>query len=185
MKWNNYRFCNNQGHNGKIDIACLGVGAASEYPQCFINIDRSREQKKVIDQYKDEDKEKLFILKPLYQRSIIVAAGPLANFLLAIVVFTMINIFIGKDITPAVIDEVQENSPAFISGFKKNDVILSVDNKKTESILQVSTYINISSKETIEFVIKRDDREVSLFVKPIVIEDEDLFGNLTKKKLLE
>ena len=148
------------------------------------NVFSQSEQQELINKYKDEDKEKLFILKPLYQRSIIVAAGPLANFLLAIVVFTMINIFIGKDITPAVIDEVQENSPAFISGFKKNDVILSVDNKKTESILQVSTYINISSKETIEFVIKRDDREVSLFVKPIVIEDEDLFGNLTKKKII-
>jgi regulator of sigma E protease len=60
------------------------------------NVFSQSEQQELIDQYNDEDKKKLFILKPLYQRAIIVAAGPLANFLLAILIFTMINLFIGK-----------------------------------------------------------------------------------------
>ena len=50
----------------------------------------------------------------------------------------------GKDMTPAVIEEVQKNSPAFISGFKKNDKIISIDNRKVESILEVSIFINTS-----------------------------------------
>ena len=44
----------------------------------------------IINQYKEEDRKKLFILKPIYQRSIVVAAGPLANFVLAILLNTAI-----------------------------------------------------------------------------------------------
>ena len=130
------------------------------------NVFSQSEQQELIDQYNDEDKKKLFILKPLYQRAIIVAAGPLANFLLAILIFTMINLFIGKDMTPAIIDEVQKDSPAFVSGLKKNDKILSIDDRKVESILEVSTFINISTSEQIEFKILRNDQELSVLIKP-------------------
>ena len=83
------------------------------------NVFSESEQESVINKYSTEDKNKLFILKPLYQRSLIVAAGPLANFLLAILVFLIINLVSGKDMTPAIISEVQKDSPAFIAGVKK------------------------------------------------------------------
>ena len=84
------------------------------------NVFSQAEQQQIINQYSEEDRKKLFILKPLYQRSIIVAAGPLANFVLAILIFACIYIFVGKDFTPAQIQEVQKDSPAFINGLKKN-----------------------------------------------------------------
>ena len=126
------------------------------------NVFSQSEQSEIINKYSDEERQKLFILKPLYQRSIIVAAGPLANFLLAILIFIFINITQGKDMTPAIIEEVQENSPAFIAGFKKNDKIISIDKNKVDSILQVSTFINASTSKTIEFLIIRND-QVNLF----------------------
>ena len=52
------------------------------------NVFSQSEQQKIINKYNIEDQNKLFILKPLYQRSIIVAAGPLANFVLAIIIFS-------------------------------------------------------------------------------------------------
>ena len=61
----------------------------------------------------------MFVLKPLYQRALIVAAGPMANFLLAILIFLSIYMFVGKDFTPAMIDEVQKDSPAEAAGLKK------------------------------------------------------------------
>ena len=76
-----------------------------------------------------------------------------------ILIFAIINMFVGKDMTPAVIDEVQKNSPAFVAGLKKNDTILSIDNKKIESILEVSTFINTSTSETIEFIVIRNNQE--------------------------
>ena len=142
------------------------------------------EQEEVINKYNEEERKKLFILKPLYQRSIIVAAGPLTNFILAILIFTIINITVGKDMTPAIVSEVQENSPAFVSGMKKNDKILFIDNKKVESILQVSTFINISTSETIEFVVLRNNQEISLYIKPNIIDSKDSLGNSVKKRIV-
>jgi regulator of sigma E protease len=148
------------------------------------NVFSQSEQQNLINRYNDKDRNKLFILKPLYQRSIIVAAGPLANFVLAILIFTMINLFIGKDMTPAVIDEVQKDSPAFIAGMKKDDKILFIDKKKVESILEVSTFINTSTSEIIEFEILRDDRELLMLIKPNLIKDKDSLGNSVNKRII-
>ena len=148
------------------------------------NVFSESEQQDVINKYSEEDKKKLFILKPLYQRSIIVAAGPLANFVLAIVVFSIINMISGKDVTPAVISEVQEDSPAFISGLKKNDRIIAIDRKEVTSILEVSTFINVSTKDEIEFLILRNDEESTILVKPNLVDGKDAFGNSVKKRMI-
>jgi regulator of sigma E protease len=148
------------------------------------NVFSETEQKEVIEKYNDVDKKKLFILKPLYQRSLIVFAGPMANFILAIIIFFLINFFIGKDMTPAIIDEVQENSPAFTSGLKSKDKIVSIDNNKVESILEVSTFINASTSDEIEFLVIRDNQQLSIMVKPNLILGEDSLGNSAKKKIV-
>ena len=148
------------------------------------NVFSQSEQEKIINKYSEEDRNKLFILKPLYQRSIIVAAGPLANFALAIIIFLLINMFVGKDMTPAIIDEVQKDSPAYVAGLKKNDKILFIDNKKIESLLQVSTFINTSTKEIIEFVVSRNNQEISFDVKPNLVDGKDSLGNSAKRRMI-
>ena len=148
------------------------------------NVFSQTEQQEIINKYSEDDRQKLFILKPLYQRSLIVAAGPLANFFLAILIFTTINMFVGKDMTPALVDEVQKDSPAFVANMKKNDTIIYIDNKKVESILEVSTFINISTAETIEFVVLRNDQEISLLVKPNLVDGKDSLGNSVKKRMI-
>ncbi len=148
------------------------------------NVFSQSEQQETINKYSDEDRKKLFILKPLYQRSIIVAAGPLANYVLAILIFAIIYMFVGKDFTPAVVDEVQDNSPAFIAGMKKSDKIISIDNKKVESILEVSTFINTSNSETIEFLVLRNDQKISLFIKPNLVDTKDSLGNSVKRRMI-
>ena len=115
-----------------------------------------------MEKYNKEDQEKLFVLKPLYQRVLIVFGGPLANFLLAIAIFFSIYTFIGKDFTPAVIHEVQKDSPAMIGGLKQNDIILEIDGNKVNSILDVSKYITTSTSEFIDFKVERFDQEYLL-----------------------
>ena len=148
------------------------------------NVFSQAEQQKVIDKYNKEDRNKLFILKPLYQRSLIVAAGPLANFVLAIIIFSIINMFVGKDFTPAVVNEVQVNSPAYEAGIKKNDKIISIDNNKVQSILEVSTFISTSTAEIIEFTVLRNNQEVTLYVKPNLVQSKDSLGNSVKKRMI-
>ncbi len=148
------------------------------------NVFSQAEQQEIINKYSEEDRNKLFILKPIYQRALIVAAGPLANFVLAIVIFILINLFVGKDLTPAIIDEVQKDSPAYVAGMKKNDKIIYIDNNKVESILEVSTYINASTTEKIEFIVLRSDQEIQLLIKPNLVKSKDTFGNLVNKRMI-
>ena len=53
--------------------------------------------------------------------------------------------FAGKDFTPAQIQEVQQDGPAFVAGIKNGDIISSIDNNKVNSIMEVSTFINTST----------------------------------------
>jgi len=124
------------------------------------NVFSQSEQEELLKRYNKEDRSKLFSTKSLYQRSVIVAAGPFANFVLAIFIFTLIYMFAGKDFTPAQIQEVQKESPAYEAGINSGDIILSINNKKVNSILEVSTYINASSDDEINIKIFRDNQEL-------------------------
>ena len=148
------------------------------------NVFSQADQEKILEKYNKEDQEKLFVLKPLYQRFLIVFGGPLANFLLAIVIFFSIYTFIGKDFTPAVINEVQNDSPAMIGGLKQNDIILEIDGNKVNSILDVSKYITTSTSEFIDFKVERFDQEYLLKVKPNVILSDDNLGNKVNKRIV-
>jgi regulator of sigma E protease len=148
------------------------------------NVYSQSEQIDLLKKYKKEDQKKLFVTKPLYQRSIIVAAGPFANFILAIFIFTIIYIFSGKDFTPAKIQEVQKDSPAFVAGIKKNDIILSINKNSVQSILDVSTYINAATSPIIKLKVLRNNNELLFSVKPKKIEDIDSFGNKANKKII-
>ncbi len=148
------------------------------------NVFSQSDQEKIIQKYNEEDRKKLFVLKPLYQRSLIVAAGPIANFILAIVLFSFIYMFVGKDFTPAVINEVHKDSPAEIAGLKKNDVILEIDGVKVKSILDVSKLITLSTSELIDFKVSRYDQEILLKIRPNLVQAEDNLGNKVKKRII-
>ena len=148
------------------------------------NVFSQSDQEEILKKYNEEERKKLFVLKPLYQRSLIVAAGPIANFILAIFIFLFIYMFSGKDFTPAVINEVQKDSPAQIAGLKKNDIILEIDNTKVKSILDVSKLITMSTSEYIDFMISRSDQEILFKIKPNIVDTEDNLGNKIKKKII-
>ena len=92
--------------------------------------------------------------------------------------------FAGKDFTLAQIHEVQKNSPAYISGLQKNDLILNINNNKVNSILDVSTYINSSVSENIDLKVLRNNEELLISVKPKTILGEDSLGNKVNKKII-
>ena len=148
------------------------------------NVFSQADQEEMLIKYNTEERKKLFVLKPLYQRSIIVAAGPIANFFLAIVIFLSIYMFIGKDLTPAMVAEVQKDSPAEMAGIMKNDIILEIDGTEVKSILDVSKLIMMSTSEIIDFKVSRYDQSVFLEVKPNIVQSEDNLGNKTSKRMI-
>jgi len=148
------------------------------------NVYSQADNEKIIKEYSREDQDKLFVLKPLYQRALIVFGGPLANFLLAILIFFSVYTFAGKDFTPAVINEVQKDSPAMVAGLKDNDVIASIDGNKVKSIMEVSKFIMMSTDEFIDFKIKRSSQILTLRVKPNMVEGMDNLGNKITKRMV-
>ena len=105
------------------------------------NVFSQAEQEELLKKYSKEDQNKLFVTKPLYQRSLVVAAGPLANFALAILIFSFIYMFAGKDFTPAQIQEVQKDGPAYSSGIKTGDIIPLIKNCELLITFDLSTTI--------------------------------------------
>ena len=148
------------------------------------NVFSQSEQAEVLKKYNKEDQKKLFILKPLYQRSLIVAAGPIANFVLAVLIFIFIYMFVGKDMTPAIVNEVQKDSPAMVGGLKNQDIILEIDGNEVKSIMEVSKYITMSTSDFIDFKVKRSYEELILKVKPNIVEGEDGLGNKINKRMV-
>jgi len=148
------------------------------------NVYSQADHDEILEKYNEEERGKLFILKPLYQRVLIVFGGPLANFLLALVIFFCIYTFVGKDFTPAVISEVQKDSPAMMGGLKDQDIILEIDGNEVKSIMEVSKYITMSTGDFIDFKVKRSYDELILKVKPNVVAGEDGLGNKINKRMV-
>jgi len=148
------------------------------------NVYSQADNDKIIKEYNKEDQNKLFVLKPLYQRALIVFGGPLANFLLAILIFFSVYTFAGKDFTPAVINEVQKDSPAMVAGLKDNDIIVSIDGNKVKSIMEVSKFIMMSTDEFINFTVNRYDQDLTFKVKPNIVKGEDNLGNKISKRMV-
>jgi len=148
------------------------------------NVYSQADNEKIIKEYSKEDQEKLFVLKPLYQRALIVLGGPLANFLLAVLIFFSVYTFAGKDFTPAVINEVQKDSPAMVAGLKDNDIIISIDGNEVKSIMEVSKYIMMSTDEFINFTVNRYEQDITFRVKPNIVEGEDNLGNKISKRMV-
>ena len=146
----------------------------------FSDFNREKLRKK----YSEEDQKKLLAFKPLYQRNLIAFGGPLANFITAFLIFLMVFMFVGKDFTPAKIQEVQKESPAEIYGLKQNDILLYIDGNKVESIAEVSRFISLSTVDFIDFTVLRNDQEYTLKVKPNIIDSVDDFGNKIDKRVV-
>ena len=173
----------NDKHGTRWKVCAIPLGG---YVKFFgdRNVYSQADHEEILEKYNEEERDKLFILKPLYQRVLIVFGGPLANFLLALAIFFCIYTFVGKDFTPAVISEVQKDSPAMVGGLKNQDIILEIDGNEVKSIMEVSKYITMSTSDFIDFKVKRSYEELILKVKPNIVEGEDGLGNKINKRMV-
>ncbi len=111
-------------------------------------------------------------LKPLYQRAAVSAAGPAANFVLAIVVLFFWYMFIGKAIIEPRVAAVSPGSAAEEAGFKPGDLILKIDGGEIESFDDVQRVVMLSANTPLEITVGRGDRQVKLNATPRLTEQE-------------
>lgn len=130
-----------------------------------------------IDRMSAADRDESFFHKPVAARAAIVAAGPIANFLLAIAIFAGLFMTSGRLVATPRIDAVQAGTAAERAGFQAGDLILSIDGSKIESFGDMQRIVSGSAGRTLAFVVERDGREVSLQATPDLKEVKDTFGN--------
>lgn len=111
-----------------------------------------------------------FHFKPLWQRAIVVAAGPIANFVLAVALFASLLLAFGQYVLPAKIASVQPGSPAEQAGFRAGDLILEADGRRIRSFDEVAEVVQVRANVPTAFVVERAGREVEINATPEWVE---------------
>jgi regulator of sigma E protease len=124
--------------------------------------------------------QRMFHEQPLYARAAVVAAGPAANFLFAIVVFSVIFATKGQSFTPAIVDTVIADTAASDAGMKAGDRIIELDGRAIERFEELQLIISTSPDISMDLVVMRENVPVSLVVTPRSREFTDNFGNQQK-----
>ena len=131
-----------------------------------------------LSQLTDEERRHAFPTQPVAARAAVVVAGPLANFILAIVIFAGIFMFYGKQSTSARVDSVQAGSAAETAGFAPGDLVLSIDGRRVDSFADMQRIVGTSAGQTLQVEVDRGGRVVSLSAIPALKEIKDNFGNV-------
>lgn len=131
-----------------------------------------------------EERAGLFHFKPLHQRAAVVAAGPFANFILAIVIFAGIFTFVGRTIATPVADEIKPGSAAAEAGFVAGDRIAAIDESTISSFEEMQRVVSTSGGEELVFEVMRNGEQVTLRATPRVQEITDRFGNVHRIPML-
>src|SRR5680860_1009705 len=118
--------------------------------------------RKVFEALPEAERKRSFQGKSLGQRAAIVAAGPIANFILAILIFTAIFSAFGERITAAKVDAVSANSAAERAGFQPGDSVVSIDGTAINSFTAMQRIVAMSPEEELHFVVDRGGSTVDL-----------------------
>jgi regulator of sigma E protease len=185
------RWVDRKGTEWRISMLPLGgfvkffgdLNAASQAPA-------DSQQKPVTTQFPGPgDKEKLeggmtaeerkvcFHFKPVWRRAAIVAAGPVANFVLAVIIFAVLFMTLGRVFVEPRITSVAENTPAAEVGFMPGDLIKSVNGRRIESWDSLRDQILVSGGSELRVEVDRQGQNILLTVTPRRVDGEDRYGN--------
>ncbi len=113
----------------------------------------------------------------LWKRAATVAAGPIANFILAILIFAVLFGIYGRMIADPVVAEVRENSAAAAAGVRPGDRLVAIDGEKVVTFEDVRRYVGIRPGTPITVTVERAGEELKLPMVPTRTETTDQFGN--------
>ena len=122
--------------------------------------------------------------KAVWQRSLVVAAGPIANFILAIALFSMVFAVVGVPVTSPRVDKVAEASAAEKAGVQPGDIIVSVNGEAIETFSDIQRIVMPRAGEALPVVIERKGEEVRVTLTPQATEVDDGFGGKVRIGLI-
>ena len=161
------------GTRWKVSLLPLGG-----YVKMFGDADASSKPGEDVPEMSPEDRAVSFHHKRLGQRTAIILGGPLANFVLAIVILAFMFATVGQRITPADISIVQPDSPAETAGMMPGDRIIGIDGQAIDRFEALQMIVRASAGEPLNFTVLRDGAEIELVIVPRMVEVTDRFGNV-------
>lgn len=150
----------------------IGYFPLGGFVDFFGSNDMLLNQEDIKKKYSSEDQKFLLQNKKTYQKVLFAFGGPLANFLTAIIIFSFISIFIGKDFSPAIVSGVTENSPAQKAGILTGDKIIKINGHEVVGVSDVSRLITISLSDSIGVSVERNGAKEIFNITPMYIEDD-------------
>jgi regulator of sigma E protease len=131
-----------------------------------------------------EERAQSFHYKSLPRRAAVVAAGPFANFILAIVIFATIFMIYGKPSAIPRVDDIVAGSAAEKAGFKIGDVIVSIDERDINTFDEVQKLVTMRAGQTLDIGVDRGGQRINLKATPEQVEKPDQFGNKHRRGVL-
>jgi len=131
-----------------------------------------------------EERAVSFHHKPLAARAAVIAAGPMANFLFTIVLYSCMFATLGQPYTPPNIGKVQDDSAAAAAGVMPGDTFVSIDGQAVSRFEDVVQAVELNTGTPMVVVVRRDGAELPLTITPRVTESVDHFGNHEKRAML-
>jgi regulator of sigma E protease len=154
------------------------------YVKMYGDADASSMPSGAVREMTEEEKAYSFHHKRLGQRIAVVAAGPAANFIFAIVLLAGLFMTVGQQFTPPEVGQIEPNSAADRGGLKPGDTILKIDGSGVESFADIQREVYGNPGVPMQLLIKRDGAEQTLSVTPQMTEMTDRFGNTYRVGLL-
>ncbi|RYY23381.1 MAG: RIP metalloprotease [Sphingomonadales bacterium] len=126
------------------------------------------------------ERAQTFQSKKLWQRAIIVAAGPVTNFIIAILILAAFAMAYGKPVTPPVLQTVAANTPAAAAGLQPGDRIVALGGRSVETFVDAANYLILRPNEAVRIDIERGGQAMALDATISAREEKDRFGNVYK-----
>ena len=130
------------------------------------------------------ERSQSFAFQSVAKRAAIVVAGPLANFLLAIVIFAGVFMLYGKQTMSARVDSVQPGSAAAEAGFMPGDLVVAIDGHAIDNFADMQRLVGASAGEVLDITVDRDGVQQVLKATPALKEVKDNFGNVQRVGIL-
>lgn len=125
-----------------------------------------------------------FHFKPVWQRALIVAAGPAANFALALVLLTLLFSIIGEQIQAPRVYQTVPGSPAAAAGFQSRDLITAINGRPVSDSNEVTQTILLSAGDPLTFSVDRAGQALSLVATPVrQMETSEIAGRMKVSRI--
>ena len=159
-------------------VAAIPLGG---YVKFMDDDDAASATSKSAEEMTAEERAGAFHLKPIWQRAAVVAAGPLANFIFAVIVFAIMFMAYGIRAAEPLVDSVQPGGPAAVAGVQAGDKIVAINGSQTKSFSEVQRVVSISIDQPLKFDLLRDGQIVSVTITPAArTTDNGVGGKITR-----